>query len=121
MPRTVLICDDEPVLGRLVCDVLQTGASSILDPPEGHESLEVARGVLPDLDPIVPKRSGPEVLAELRGQEKVAGTPAIALGARAQAGDREAARRTAAAAFSGDAFSPLELLLAFEQPLSEGR
>lgn len=74
------------------------------------EALEHARLVRPDvvlLDPMMPGKSGLNVLEELRSDPDLAGTRVIMLTARTQASDRQAA-----AAAGADVFLPKPFSLA---------
>jgi len=65
---TVLICDDEPSLRELI-RVSLVGPYRFAEADDGEESLEIARRLHPDvviLDMMMPRRTGLEVLAELR-------------------------------------------------------
>src|SRR6266496_1742091 len=68
---TVLICEDEPALRELIRVSLQ-GPYEFAEADDGEESLAIARRLRPDLvilDVMMPRRSGIEVLTELRREE----------------------------------------------------
>jgi CheY-like chemotaxis protein len=67
---------------------------------------------------MMPRRSGLEVLRELRSDPSFAATPVIMLTARAQAVDREAAEAVGADCFLAKPFSPGELVALLEQLLA---
>ena len=93
---TVLICDDEPSLRELIRISLD-GPYEFVEADDGEESLELARSVRPDviiLDMMMPRRSGLEVLTELRRDEDLADTRVIVL--TAQPATREQALRAGA-------------------------
>jgi CheY-like chemotaxis protein len=76
---TVLICEDEPSLRELIRISLD-GPYRFAEAEDGEESLEIARRLKPDvviLDVMMPRRSGLEVLAELRRDEELANTRVI--------------------------------------------
>lgn len=109
----VLVCDDEEVLRALIRATLDGGVHEVVEARNGDEALEQARRVRPDLivlDMMMPGRSGLDVLAEIRNDPALAGTPVLMLTARTQATDREAAARAGADRFLPKPFSPLELL-----------
>src|SRR5256885_14470655 len=88
---TVLVCDDEQVLRALVRATLGTSPCELVEARDGDEALEQARRHRPDLillDTMMPGRSGIDVLAELRADPELCGTPVIMLSARTQLGDR---------------------------------
>ena len=120
MPPTVLVCDNEEPLRALVIGALELGDYEIVEAHDGDESVELARACDPDLivlDMMMPGRTGLEVLAELRTEERFAATPVIMLTARAQAQDREAAIDAGASRFLPKPFSPLELASVVEELL----
>ena len=120
MPAKVLVCDNEEPLRALVRGALELGDYELFEARDGDQSVELAREVEPDLivlDMMMPGRSGLEVLAELRADERFAGTPVIMLTARAQAPDRDAAVEAGASRFLPKPFSPLELASTVEELL----
>src|SRR2546422_10930812 len=93
---TVLICDDEPSLRELIRISLK-GSYRFAEADNGEESLELARRLRPDvmiLDMMMPRRSGLEVLAELRQDEALSDPAVIVLAA--QPGTRREALREGA-------------------------
>ncbi len=70
----VLVADDEPHLLRLVKFRLEREGYQVVTAPDGQAALELARAEQPDLcvlDVMMPKRSGFDVLRELRADERV--------------------------------------------------
>jgi CheY-like chemotaxis protein len=87
------VCDDEPVLRKLVRATLERSDYTIVEASDGDEALALVHSERPDLillDIMMPGRSGAEVLTELRGDPATAATPVIVLSARSQASDRQA-------------------------------
>src|SRR2546422_11747992 len=81
---TVLICDDEPSLRELIRISLK-GSYRFAEADNGEETLELARRLRPDvmiLDMMMPRRSGLEVLAELRQDEAISDPAVIVLTAQ---------------------------------------
>jgi CheY-like chemotaxis protein len=121
MRPTVLVCDNEEVLRALVRGALAIGDYEIVEAADGDESVELARAHEPDLivlDLMMPGRTGLEVLAELRTEERFAETPVVMLTARAQAADRAAAADAGASHFLAKPFSPLALASLVEELLN---
>jgi len=119
---TILVCDDEAVLRALIRASLDESAHDVVEAKDGEEALELARSAPPDLillDMMMPGRSGIEVLAELRGDARLAGVPVVMLTARTQEADRDAAAVAGATAFLAKPFSPLELTTLVEDLLQE--
>lgn len=119
MPK-VLVCDNEEPLRALVRGALDLGGYEIAEARDGDESLDLARTWEPDLivlDMMMPGRTGLEVLAELRAENRFSETPVIMLTARAQAQDRDAALAAGVSRFLPKPFSPLALAAVVEELL----
>ncbi len=125
LPRPkVLICDNEVVMRALVSAALRDGDYELIEASDGDAALEMARSTEPDLivlDVMMPGRTGFEVLAELRTEERFARTPVVMLTARAQLTDRDAAADGGADRFLGKPFSPRELAAVVDELLEVGR
>jgi DNA-binding response OmpR family regulator len=116
---TVLICEDEPSLRELI-RVSLDGPYRFAEADDGEESLAVARRVKPDvviLDVMMPRRSGLEVLTELRRDEAFADTRVIVL--TAQPATREEALAEGADIVMVKPFEPDEIAAAVEEVLAE--
>jgi CheY-like chemotaxis protein len=124
MPPKVLVCDNEAALRALVRGALELDDYEIVEAHDGDQSVELARSCDPDLivlDMMMPGRTGLEVLAELRADDRFAETPVIMLTARAQAQDRLAAVEAGVSRFLPKPFSPLELASVVEELLDGHR
>lgn len=120
MTATVLVCDNENILRRLVKASLQTHGVEVVEACDGDEALELARRHRPALvilDVMMPGKTGLHVLEELRRDPDLAETRVIVLTARAQVRDRDAALEAGADRFFAKPFSPGELAEAAEQLL----
>ena len=109
MTRVILVCDNEEPLRALVRATLEDDDYEIVEARDGHESLELAHSVRPDLivlDMMMPGRTGIEVLAELRRDDAFGAIPVIMLTARTQSADRAAAESLGADRFVAKPFSP---------------
>jgi len=118
---TVLICEDEPALRELIRVSLQ-GPYEFAEADDGEESLEIARRLRPDLvilDVMMPRRSGIEVLTELRRDEALASTPVIVL--TAQPETREEALQKGADRVIDKPFVPDDISTAVEEVLAARR
>lgn len=119
--RTVLVADDDPMTRQVLSTVLDLEEFEVVLAEDGDEALELLRGdTLPDavvLDHMMPGRSGLEVLAELRADERTASLPVILLTA-AQASALPADPVGAGAgAHLEKPFSPLHLIEVLESLL----
>ena len=108
----VLVADDEPHLLRLVKFRLEREGYEVLTATDGESALKVAREERPDLcvlDVMMPKRSGFDVLRELRSDDGFAGMKVIMLTARAQDRDVDVGFWLGADDYITKPFSPQEL------------
>jgi DNA-binding response OmpR family regulator len=108
----VLVADDEPHLLRLVKFRLEREGYEVLTATDGESALKVAREERPDLcvlDVMMPKRSGFDVLRELRSDDGFAGMKVIMLTARAQDRDVDVGFSLGADDYITKPFSPQEL------------
>jgi two-component system alkaline phosphatase synthesis response regulator PhoP len=118
---TVLICDDEPSLRELI-RVSLVGPYRFAEADDGEQSLELARQLRPEvmiLDMMMPRRSGLEVLAEIRQDDALSDTAVIVL--TAQPGTREEALREGADLVMVKPFEPEQITAAVEGVLAERR
>jgi DNA-binding response OmpR family regulator len=79
--KTVLICEDEPALRELVRASLD-GNYEFVEASDGYMALQLARELAPDamiLDLMLPGLGGLDVLAEMRADERLAGTPVLVI------------------------------------------
>lgn len=86
----VLCADDDEDILSLVSLRLQRAGFEVATAADGDEAVEIARArhpALAVLDVMMPKRTGYEVLAELRGDPALRGMKVILLSARVQEGD----------------------------------
>ena len=86
MGKRVLAVDDEPSIQMLLRMILAEHGLDVLTASDGEEALELVRKSQPDLillDVVMPKKSGAEVVAELRSSEKTRGLPVIIISANA--------------------------------------
>ena len=91
MTNDVVLCadDDEDILS-LVALRLQRAGYDVVTAADGEEAVRVARERRPALavlDVMMPKLTGYEVLAALRGDDTLAGLKVILLSARVQESD----------------------------------
>jgi len=108
----VLVADDEPHLLRLVKFRLEREGYEVLTAVDGESALQVARDEHPDLcvlDVMMPKRSGFDVLREIRNDDACAGMKVIMLTARAQDRDVDVGFSLGADDYITKPFSPQEL------------
>ena len=108
--KKILIADDKATSRELLRTVLERQGYEVMEAADGEEALQKALAELPDLvllDLQMPRRTGYEVLAELRKDPRHAALPIIALTASAMQGDRE---RALAAGFTSYLAKPVPLV-----------
>lgn len=82
-PRTILVVDDEQDVRSLVALSLELDAGwTVVEEDDGDRAVERAADVQPDLiilDVNLGRRTGPSVLADIRGDARTAAIPVIFL------------------------------------------
>jgi len=106
---TVLVVEDNEKSMKLFRDLLQVTGYRTLEARTGEQAVELALAESPALvlmDVQLPGVDGVTALALLRGEERTASIPVIALTAQAMHGDRERFRQ---AGFDGYLSKPVDL------------
>jgi DNA-binding response OmpR family regulator len=110
---TVLLVEDDPVILRLLEVNFEMEGFTVLLAHDGAEGIDIARSDHPDLiitDIMMPKASGLELVAALKGDEETSGIPIILLSAKAQAADLKAGLDAGADDYVTKPFEPLDLV-----------
>jgi two-component system, cell cycle response regulator DivK len=105
----ILVVEDNEKNKKLVQDVLEASGYRTLEAATGEQGVERAVDHRPDLvlmDVQLPGIDGVEALRRLRGDERTASVPVLALTAQAMDGDRE---RFLAAGFDGYLSKPVDI------------
>ena len=108
-PAVVLIAEDNEKNMKLFRDVLEAKGYRPLEASTGERAVELANEHVPDLvlmDVQLPGIDGVEALGRLRGDERTAPIPVVALTAQAMRGDRE---RFLDAGFDGYISKPIDI------------
>ncbi len=106
----VLVVEDNEKSMKLFRDLLQATGYSTVEARTGEDAVELARSQAPAvvlMDVQLPGIDGVEALARLRGDERTASIPVLALTAQAMHGDRE---RFLEAGFDGYLSKPVDLV-----------
>ena len=112
--RPLVLCadDDEDILS-LVALQLERAGFRVLKATDGESAIELARRSRPAvavLDVMMPRRSGVEVLAELRSDPALRETKVVLLSARVQESDVERGLDAGADAYLAKPFRAQELV-----------
>ena len=110
---TVLVVDDDPVILKLLEVNFEMEGFTVLVAHDGEEGIEVARQDRPDVivsDIMMPKRSGLELVSELKGDPDTSDIPIILLSAKAQNADVRTGLDSGADDYVTKPFEPLDLV-----------
>lgn len=113
MPKTILLCDDDPLLVDLVEYRLAARGYEVTVARDGGEAVERLEEAVPDavvLDAMMPVIDGYEILRRLRENEATARVPVIMLTARKQESDVLRALELGASDYMVKPFIPEELV-----------
>jgi DNA-binding response OmpR family regulator len=111
--RTILVVDDDPVILRLLEVNFEMEGFVVRSAADGQEGCEVARAEAPDVivsDVMMPRMSGLELVAELKGDAATAGIPIILLSAKAQVSDVRSGLDAGADDYVTKPFEPNDLV-----------
>ena len=110
---TILVVDDDPVILKLLEVNFEMEGFTVLVAHDGEEGIEVARQDRPDVivsDIMMPKRSGLELVTELKGDPETSDIPIILLSAKAQNADVRTGLDSGADDYVTKPFEPLDLV-----------
>lgn len=113
MSCTILYVEDNAVNRRLVRDLLQHTAYTLIEADDGEAGVAKASETRPSLilmDIQLPKISGFEAMRRLRANPATAATPIIAITSFALSGDDQKAKEAGATAYLAKPYSPRDLL-----------
>jgi len=85
--KTVLVVDDEPNVRLFLQTALEDAGFNVVTAADGDEALEIIRATRPDfisLDLVMPKRSGPRLLYELKRDKELSRIPMLIVTAHAK-------------------------------------
>jgi DNA-binding response OmpR family regulator len=113
MSKTILVCDDDPLLVDLVQYRLASRGYTVVVARDGGEALQRISEGIPDaivLDAMMPVMDGLELLRRIREDSATAQTPVIMLTARKQENDIVSALELGANDYMVKPFIPEELV-----------
>lgn len=118
----VLIAEDEPSILEALDFILRRAGWSIGSVTDGEAVIDAVRRLQPRmllLDVMLPKRSGFEVLKQIRASEGLRDLPVLVLTAKGQAQDRRIAEELKADAFVTKPYANAEVVNAVRRLLGE--
>jgi DNA-binding response OmpR family regulator len=120
-PNQILVVEDEPSVGEVVCLYLRRVGYDVVNVKDGHDALEILDSDFPQLiilDLMLPSTDGWEILNWVRARSNV---PIIVLTARREERDRIAGLEMGADDYITKPFSPQELVSRVRAVLRRGR
>ncbi len=111
--KTILVCDDEPHIVRLIQVRLERAGHKVLPCFDGKAALEHAREDKPDLiilDLMMPGLTGMQVLKRLTSDPVTAGVPVVMLSVCSEDKEVFEAYKNGAYSYLTKPFNPMELL-----------
>lgn len=116
--KRVLVCDDDPVILRLLEVNLELEGYDVLSATNGLEAVEVATAEDPDLvilDIMMPRMDGYEACERIKANDKTKDTPIIFLSAKAQLADIDRGTVSGVSEYLTKPFDPAELAAVIER------
>ena len=110
--KRILVCDDDPVILRLLEVNLELEGFDVLTGNNGEEGVEIAKRELPDLvilDIMMPRMDGYQACQAIKADESTTHIPVIFLSAKAQAADIERGKSYGVAEYLTKPFDPTDL------------
>ncbi|WP_108460012.1 response regulator transcription factor [Devosia naphthalenivorans] len=120
MATDILIAEDEPSILESLDFILRRAGWSIHTVTDGDAALEAVRRLRPRvvvLDVMLPRRSGFDVLKQIRADLQMRATPVLILTAKGQQQDRRIAEELGADAFVTKPYANAEVVGAVRQLL----
>ena len=122
MAVDVLIAEDEPSILRSLDFILRRAGWSIEAVTDGDAALSAVRRSMPRvlvLDVMLPKRSGFDVLKQVRADDALRTMPVLILTAKGQAQDRRIAEELGASSFVTKPYANADVVGAVRRLLGE--
>ena len=118
--KSILICDDDPVILRLLQVNLELEGYDVLPADNGEKAIEVARAERPDLivlDIMMPRLDGYETCERLKAEDATKDIPVVFLSAKAQQSDIDKGKAFGVADYLTKPFDPNDLIETVERLL----
>ena len=117
--KAVLVVDDEPYILKSMAFVLKRAKYEVLEATNGEEALKEHKPPLVFLDVMMPKKSGYDVVQEVRSDPDLCDIFMVLLTAKGQDSDREEGLSMGADDFMTKPFSPSKILEKAREVLGE--
>ena len=111
--KRILICDDDPVILRLLQVNLELEGYDVLLAHHGEQAIEVATAEHPDLvilDIMMPKLDGYQTCERLKANDETKEIPVVFLSAKAQQTDIDRGKEFGVADYLTKPFDPNDLI-----------
>lgn len=111
--KRILVCDDDPIILRLLQVNLELEGYDVLAAHHGEEAVDIALNEHPDLvicDIMMPRMDGYQTARQLKGDPSTEDIPIVFLSAKAQQSDIEKGEEFGVQGYLTKPFDPNELL-----------
>ncbi len=111
--KRVLICDDDPVILRLIQVNLELEGYEVLLAHDGQDAIEVAMAEQPQLiilDIMMPRLDGYQTCERLKADDATKDVPVVFLSAKAQLSDIEKGKEYGVSEYLTKPFDPSDLV-----------
>ena len=111
--KRILVCDDDPVILRLLEVNLQLEGYEVLTATNGEEAVEVATREKPDLillDIMMPRMDGYQAVKHIKADETTKHIPVVFVSAKAQQADVDLGKSYGVADYLTKPFDPTEMI-----------
>jgi CheY-like chemotaxis protein len=116
--KRVLICDDDPVILRLLQVNLEIEGYDVISAHHGEEAVQLALSERPDLvvlDIMMPRMDGYEACQQIKSHDATRDIPIVFLSAKAQQSDIDMGTSFGVTQYLTKPFDPTELLQVVER------
>lgn len=111
--KRILVCDDDPVILRLLQVNLELEGYEVLTAQNGEEAVQVATSELPDLvllDIMMPRMDGYQAVKLIKAQDETKHIPVVFVSAKAQQADVDLGKSYGVADYLTKPFDPTEMI-----------
>ncbi|MEA2477672.1 MAG: hypothetical protein QOF16_308 [Actinomycetota bacterium] len=111
--KRILVCDDDPVILRLLQVNLELEGYEVLTAHDGEEAVQVATAEVPDLillDIMMPRMDGYQAVQEIKSKDETKHIPVVFVSAKAQQSDVDLGKSYGVAAYLTKPFDPTEMI-----------